>query len=63
MCCGHMPITPVSLSLLVWSTLLTPLSSSDQGQLSTVCCCLAQILSVVNGTEQEIGLIWSSYKC
>ena len=53
MCYGHIPLTPLSLPLLIWSTLHTTLSISDQGQLSTVCYCHVQILAVLNRTERE----------
>lgn len=53
MCYGHIPVPLLSPSLPIWSTLLTTLSSSDQGQLSTVCYCPIQILAGFNRTERE----------
>ena len=62
MCYGHIPVPLLSLSLPIWSTLLTTLSSSDQGQLSTVCYCPVQMLASTE-LKGKIGLIQSSYKC
>jgi len=53
MCYGHIPVTPLSLSLPIWSTLPTNLSSSDLGQLSTMCSCHVHILAVLNKTEKK----------
>lgn len=53
MCYGHIPLTPLSLSVPIWSTLPTNLSSNDQGQLSTLCSCHVQILAVLNKTEKK----------